>query len=135
MTEDEIHQIINFNRKIVLRRNEQFGVDEEKLRKIFDDVNSNFLTQTYTNNRTRIIKKSSIIIGSITWEQPFLEGNRETALGVGIMFMNNNGFDLPIEKHKKEIYDLLKKIVYKFRGRSYNMLGCRIVSRQECGRV
>jgi prophage maintenance system killer protein len=114
LNDDELQEIIKYNREIVRSRNEPFGVDENKIKEIFHSVNLDYESQSYANKRERIIKKASVLIARITWEQPFDEGNRETALAIGITFMNRNGFDLLIENYKLEINELLNRIIYKF---------------------
>jgi len=57
-------------------------------------------------------------MAGICFDQPFSEGNKETALDATIGYLNNNGFDLKDKslKEKKEIYGLLVKTVFKFPG-------------------
>lgn len=114
LSEDEIEEIVKFNRQIVRFRGEPFDVDREKLTEIFQSVNNDFDAQYYPNKRIRIVKKVSVIIGRIAWEQPFTEGNKETCLGVGVMFLRRNGFTLPLKQTKIDVYKLLNKTIMKF---------------------
>ena len=115
---DEINEIIKVNRKIVEERNESFGVDETK---IYDIINSVNLASdpSILNVRERIIKKASIILARITWEQPFNNGNKATALYFTTQFLNKNKFDLLISSNptiQKQIFHLLEATAMKFEG-------------------
>jgi len=115
VSEDEINEIINFNQKLVTNTNESRGVNNKYLSKIFNCVNS--ITYEKENDKlTRILKKTSWILGGITWIQPFNEGNRRTAISFTIIFLNRNGYDLSLENLKTEIYALLEKTYLKFEG-------------------
>lgn len=108
----EIEEIISFNKALVTKRNEIFGVKRDVLYGIFSRVNS--YLNTTEDKRTTIIIKTSIVIGGITWSQPFSEGNKETAVAVGILFLKRNGYNLPFENNKDSLYDLLQKTMWKF---------------------
>lgn len=107
--------MVEYNKKIVESRGESFDVDYHVIKKIvarmdkFDNI---------ANRRTRIVKKAATIMAGICFDQPFFEGNKETALDATIGYLNNNSFDLKdkSQKEKKEIYELLVKTVFKFPG-------------------
>lgn len=111
-SESEIEQIIDFNRRTVEKRGEGFEVDRDLLYRIFKRLDN----ASTTDRRTRIIKKASIILAGITFNQPFFEGNKETALAVTIDFLRQNGYDLAMKTplQQLEIFNLLVKTVYKF---------------------
>lgn len=111
-SESEIEQIIDFNRRTVEKRDEGFEVDRDLLYRIFKRLDN----ASTTDRRTRIIKKASIILAGITFNQPFFEGNKETALAVTIDFLRQNGYDLAMKTplQQLEIFNLLVKTVYKF---------------------
>jgi prophage maintenance system killer protein len=108
----EIEEIISYNYDLLRKRNEKFEeVERDVLERIFSTVNS--YGNTATDKRTTIIKKTSVIIGGITWAQPFFDGNKETAIAVGVLFLYRNGYDLLVEKCKEPLYDLLQKTMNK----------------------
>jgi prophage maintenance system killer protein len=108
----QIEAIIRDNKRLVEQRGQPFCVIRDKLEDIFSNVNSHNNIQ---NKKERIIRKAAHILGGITYQQPFCEGNRETALAYTILFLRDNGFDLPLDKQedKQEVYDLLHKTVFK----------------------
>ncbi len=114
VNDEEIELIIKFNKIIVQSGGEPFSVDREKLKQIFDSVNNDFDAQKFPDKRVRIIKKASIIMSRISWEQPFSQGNKRTCLAEGIVFLKRNGFSLRLEKIKVQIYDLLVRTIEKF---------------------
>jgi prophage maintenance system killer protein len=115
VSDEEIDEIIRINKKIVTARGESFGVKRDI---IIDVIHSMNAVKVYlpNNNRKRIIKKTSIFLARITWEQPFNNGNKSTALYFIIQYLNKNKFDLLMDnsKIKNKIFNLLKKTVMKF---------------------
>ena len=108
----EIEKIIGYNYDLLRKRNEKFEeVERDILETIFSTVNS--YGNTATDKRSTIIKKTSVIIGVITWAQPFFDGNKETAIAVGVLFLYRNGYDLLLEKCKEPLYNLLQKTMKK----------------------
>jgi len=114
ISDEEVELVIRFNEITVLKAGEPFGVDREKLEQIFDSVNQDFGAQKYPEKRLRIIKKVSVIMGRISWEQPFSQGNKRTCLALGTVFLKRNGFILPLKKVNVQIYKLLVKTIEKF---------------------
>lgn len=112
---DDIEQIIELNRKIVTYGNEPFGVNINIVYDIINSVNGG-LFSSILDERERIIRRASIILARITWEQPFEEGNRRTALHLTIQYLNKNKLDLLAgnNKIKKQIFNLLKRTIEKF---------------------
>jgi prophage maintenance system killer protein len=113
ITEEEIREFIEYNKDLVRKRKEPFNVDKEEFERIFSEINGEGYLG-YTDKRERIVKKTSFIISSIVWKQPFDEGNKETALAIGLLFARRNGFTIDLVSHKKEIYHLLTNIAFKF---------------------
>jgi prophage maintenance system killer protein len=109
----DIEEIISFNKQKVEEREEGFEVDKKLLSKIFVKMNSYNHIQ---DRRERIVRKASRILAGITFHQPFFEGNKETALGVTVLYLNRNGFDLALEDKQimDEIYDILTKTIRVF---------------------
>jgi len=104
----EIEKIIGYNYDLLRKRNEKFEeVECDILETIFSTVNS--YGNTATDKRSTIIKKTSVIIGGIAWAQPFFDGNKETAIAVGVLFLYRNGYDLLLEKCKEPLYNYFKK--------------------------
>ena len=115
---DEIPEIIRINRKIVTDRNESFGVDEKKIYDIINSVNAP-LDQSSINLRERIVRRASIMLARITWEQPFSNGNKATALYFTIQYLKKNKFDLLISGNRtiqKKLFHLLEDTSLKFEG-------------------
>ncbi|VFJ14047.1 type II toxin-antitoxin system death-on-curing family toxin [Candidatus Nitrosocosmicus franklandus] len=112
---DEIDEIIQFNKKIVEEDGSSFEVDLNILCSIFDKVNTRY--EKELDKKTRIIKKATRILAGITFNQPFYEGNKRTAIIVTLMFLNRNGFDIPLvqTEQKRKLYDLLMATMLKSR--------------------
>jgi len=115
-SKEDIDQVIEFNRCLVTKRGEGFEVDADVLHRIFKRVNNSFVD--VRDRRERIVRKAAILMSGITFNQPFFEGNKETALSLTIDFLNQNGLDLPIKSKEqaKELYDILVKTAFKFAG-------------------
>ncbi len=111
---EEIEEIVEYNQEIVEARSEPFGVNWEKLQRIFDQINNP--STKFNDERERTIFQTSIILGGITFHQPFSEGNKETALSLAILFLRKNNFNLPLDSQEKEkeVFDLLQKTIFKF---------------------
>lgn len=112
--DDEIDQIIQYNKNIVESRGDIFEVEKELLFRVFWKVNN--IYEQEIDRKTRIIKKTAKILAGITFNQPFHDGNKETAILVAIMFLNRTGFDISLtnKKEKRTLYNLLIKTVEKF---------------------
>jgi len=111
----DFNQLILVNQKICMDSKEPFDVNLNLLDEIVSNSNS-------FNNipilRDRIIKQVSNLIGGIVFYQPFSNGNKRTALSMGILVLRNNGFDLPYgnKRQKKQLFDLLENTMLKFEG-------------------
>lgn len=114
-SDELLKNVIRANHHIVNHRKEKFGCVLERLLDVFNKVNS---YNDIIDRRERIIKKTSHILGGLTWAQPFSNGNKRTALTISIYFLRKNGFDLPITSkgEEKELFDLLEKTIFKFEG-------------------
>lgn len=108
-----INRIILVNKRIVDHRQESFGVDYERIEEVFSKANS---FNDITDQRTRIIKKAVAVLGGISWQQPFNNGNKTMAIIVTRYFLQKNGFDLKLstDQEEDELIDLLVRTVYKF---------------------
>jgi prophage maintenance system killer protein len=108
-----IKNIIRGNEHIVSHRKESFGVNAERIEWVFSKVNS---FNDIKDQRTRIIKKATAVLAGISWQQPFNNGNKTTALIVTKYFLRKNGFDLRLstEQEEDELIDLLIKTMYKY---------------------
>ncbi|WP_316506384.1 Fic family protein [Nitrosopumilus sp.] len=64
------------------------------------------------DERKNLIEKSSYLMASISWMQPFGDGNKRTALISAIKFLQDNGYDLEISSadDQREIRRLLYEI-------------------------
>jgi len=112
-----INDIIDANRFIVTNRRESFGVNLEGLETVFNIVNT-ITENNIQDHKRRIIVKASHLLGGITYQQPFNNGNKTTATTVTIDFLRRNGYDLPIvnENDEEEHISLLERTLYKFEG-------------------
>jgi prophage maintenance system killer protein len=116
---DEFHisEIIEYNKIECARRNELFNVKSQLLLEIIDKVNQ---LSDISDDRERILKQASTLMGLIVFEQPFNNANKSTATAVTIDFLHSNGFDLDIKDIRKqsELLDILEKIMYLFEDES-----------------
>ncbi len=110
-----VSSIIQANRKIVLSRSESFGFNSERLKKVFDSVNA-IHESDIPDKRKRIITKASHLLGGLTYEQPFNNGNKTTATTATTEFLRRNGYDLSIKTNEDEdeYIALLEKTLLKF---------------------
>ncbi|MGI0063012.1 MAG: Fic family protein [Nitrosotalea sp.] len=108
-----INNIILGNKHLVNHRNESFGVNDERIKWVFSKANS---FNDIKDQRTRIIKKATAVLGGISWQQPFNNGNKTMAIIVAKYFLQKNGFDLRLstDQEEDELIDLLVKTMYKF---------------------
>ncbi len=108
-----IRNIILGNKHIVNHRNESFGVNNERIEWVFSKANS---FNDIKDQRTRIIKKATVVLGGISWQQPFNNGNKTIAIIVTKYFLQKNGFDLRLstDQEEDELIDLLVRTMYKF---------------------
>jgi len=108
-------EIIEENRKEIerrLKRNpselEAFCVDEDKLDLILremSEIGNNF------SHEEKIIMKSSYLMGSIAWAQPFCGANKYTGIFMAMIFMRDNGFDLDVSPYDEaELRELLYEV-------------------------
>ena len=106
--------IIDANKQICKQSNEIFGLDHpEKL----DEIISNIRTiNRIEDEKERIIRKISILIVGLSYDQPFKNGNKRTSLVISILLLRLAHFDIPFhtKEQKKEVFDLLEDLMYKF---------------------
>ena len=104
----DIEEIIEVNKLICSYDNEPFGVNMETLNSIFDKVNS---FNDISDRRTRIIKKATYILAGISYNQPFIEGNRRTSHYLVKSFLGRNLYQLRFYNTKEEdqFADMLKR--------------------------
>lgn len=107
-SEKDIEEVIDVNRLIVSHDNEPHGVNTNTLYEIFHFVNS---FNDISDRRERIIKKSTYILAGISYEQPFIEGNRRTAFYILKSFLGRNGFTLRFYNSEEEdtFADILRR--------------------------
>lgn len=110
-----VENITYLNQQIVSHRNESFCCVQERLDKVFLNVNS---FNDILDKKERIIKKAAHLLGGITFEQPYCNANKRTALSVTLYFLRKNGFNLPLLTRidEKEVFDLLEKTMLKMEG-------------------
>lgn len=110
-----IQNITYLNQQITSHRNESFCYIQDRLDNVFHNVNS---FNEIVDKKERIIRKSAHLLGGITFEQPYCNGNKRTALSVTMYFLRKNGFNLPLPTvtDEKEIFDLLEKTMLKMDG-------------------
>jgi prophage maintenance system killer protein len=110
---EDIEKVVNFNRRMVKKRGELFEIDKAKLFSIFDGM---IFYDHVQDRRERIIKKAARILAGVSYNQPFGEGNKRTALATTLLFLRRNGFNLPVysRDEKNSMYSLLIKTIEKF---------------------
>jgi len=120
MKKFEVHHvddIIAWNRKETSERGESFGVKIDMLNDIIKKVN--VLSDT-ADDKERVIKQASTLLGSIVFEQPFNNANKATATSAAIQFLRINGYELDLESEstQDELLQMLEAIMYLFEDQS-----------------
>ncbi len=106
--------IIEANRQRCKISNEEFGIDDhEKLKDIIKNIK---IVDRIEDKRERIIRKISILIVGLCYNQPFKNGNKRTALSIAILMLRLEHYDLPFntKQQKKDVFELLEGLMYKF---------------------
>ena len=106
--------VIVANRQICQQSNEEFGLAHpEKLDEIVSSIRR---MDRIEDSRERIIRKISILIVGLCYDQPFKNGNKRTALVISILLLRITHYDIPFHtrEQKREVYDLLESLMYKF---------------------
>ncbi len=106
--QSDIEEIIEVNKLICSYDNDPIGVNRETLDAIFDKVNS---FRGTGNRRERIIKKTTYIVAGISYNQPFLDGNRRTSFYLLKNFLGRNGFTITLYNEEEE--DVLADILQR----------------------
>lgn len=116
LTSEEIDGVVEFNRTEIERYGGVFEITE---------VDENYLYNTLPrmidshnhiqDRRTRIVKKATEIMSGITYDQPFFDANKRTALTATVLFLEKYGFTLPMHSFhfQLEIHELLNKVVVR----------------------
>ena len=110
----EEHHVIEANKQRCGISNEVFGLDDsDKLKDIIQNIK---IVDRIENKRERIIRKISILIVSLGYDQPFKNGNKRTAPSIAILMLRLEHFDLPFntKEQKKDVFNLLEGLMYKF---------------------
>lgn len=80
-----IENVIELNRQIVGKRNENFGLsDHAKFYDIFRNVNG---FSSVVDPKIRVTKKASTLLSGIVWGQPFKNGNKATGTVITKYFL------------------------------------------------
>jgi prophage maintenance system killer protein len=113
-----IDDIIDANKFVVEKRGVEFDVDLDILVNIVFKLNNDY--NHISNKQERIMKQTAYLMGSITFKQPFFDGNKTTSLLLGINWLRQNGYDLPLESEKQrtEVFEILTDIMYAKKGYS-----------------
>jgi prophage maintenance system killer protein len=108
-----IEQIISWNKKEVCERNESFGVNLELLNEIIGKVNS---LSDIVDNKERVLKQTSTLLGLIVFKQPFNNANKATATATVIQFLRENEYELYLqtENIQDDLISILDGIMYLF---------------------
>ena len=112
--EDVEHMVLE-NKETVEARGEPFGVKIEKLSFIINNVNA---FNDVADKRTRIVKKATQLLVGMSYDQPFINGNKETGLPWTTLLLERNGFKLPLEtmNEKNAVYELMEHTGFKMEG-------------------
>ncbi len=106
--------VIEANKQICHQSKEIYGLDyPEKLDEIIVNIQN---MDKIEDAKERIIRKVSLLIAGLSYDQPFKNGNKRTSLSITILLLRINHFDLPYDTKDKqrEIFKLLENIMYKF---------------------
>jgi len=106
--------VIEANKQMCEQSNEEYGLDDpEKLDEIIFNIQS---VDRIENKRERIIRKVSLLLVGLGYNQPFKNGNKRTALSISILMLRLTQFDIPFytKEQKKEVFDLLENLMFKF---------------------
>jgi prophage maintenance system killer protein len=114
-SDESIRNVVLVNKHISERRRESFGINTERLSKVFSKVND---FNEISDKKQRITKKAANLLGGMTFHQPFNNGNKRTALSVTLYFLRKNGFDIDLGTltQEKEMFELLEKTMLKIEG-------------------
>lgn len=106
--------VIDANKQICKQSNEEFGLDHpEKLDEIIFNIRG---IERIEDEKEKVIRKISILIVGLSYDQPFKNGNKRTSLVISILLLRLSHFDIPFytKRQKKEVFDLLVGLMYKF---------------------
>lgn len=112
-----VEDMISWNKKETSERKESFGVKIELLNDIIKKVN---LMSDISDDRDRVLKQASTMMGLIVFEQPFNNANKATATSSTIQFLRLNWYELDLESEKvqDELLQILESIMYLFEDQS-----------------
>ncbi|MEO9295885.1 MAG: hypothetical protein ABI347_09840 [Nitrososphaera sp.] len=62
----------------------------------------------------RVLKQASYMLASITFRQPFFDGNKTTALFLTQDFLRRNGLKIPVEtkQERDDLFELLNDVMH-----------------------
>ena len=106
--------IIDANKQICQQSNEPFGLDNpEKLDEIISNIRA---IDRIEDEKEKVIRKISILIVGLSYDQPFKNGNKRTSLAISILLLRLAHYDISFhnKEQKKEVFDLLEGLMYKF---------------------
>ena len=108
--------IININRKVVIEPSvvklseiEPFWVRDNEMNEVMDNVDDAGRTK---NKKENVLQKATHLMASISQIQPFVSGNKRTAVISTSKFLEDNGYDFSIktERDRDELILLLNEI-------------------------
>lgn len=106
--------VIETNKQICHQSKEIYGLDyPEKLDEIIITIQN---MDKIEDAKEQIIRKVSLLLAGLSYDQPFKNGNKRTSLSLTILLLRINHFDLPYDTKDKqrEIFKLLESMMYKF---------------------
>lgn len=106
--------VIEANKQICHQSKEIYGLDyPEKLDEIITNIQN---MDKIEDAKEQIIRKVSLLLAGLSYDQPFKNGNKRTSLSLTILLLRINHFDLPYDTKDKqrEIFKLLESMMYKF---------------------
>lgn len=109
--------LIDTNEKLLSRWNETHQANSQPIetRPEIDDIIP--MVEKYDKKNMNLddfIKKASYLMAIISWQQPFLDGNKRTGLVSTIKFLRENGYSLDMPREdQKEIGDYYMKFRIK----------------------
>lgn len=106
--------VIEANKQICHQSKEIYDLDyPEKLDEIIVNIQN---IDKIEDAKEQIIRKVSLLLVGLSYDQPFKNGNKRTSLSLTILLLRINHFDLPYDTKDKqrEIFKLLESMMYKF---------------------
>ena len=112
--------LVELNRKVLERHRRltgkrvHVGIIENNLDEVIPQING---VGNSGSREAGLVEKAANILAFISWRQPFMDGNRRTAIVAARKFLCDNGYDLDIGpgEPSPELRELLKEVKRHFK--------------------